>query len=94
MTTTIDGVVQTEAVDLSYHWDRRHRGRTGFASFELPFRVETLPEVPWGVFIPRAGSVFEVQLNGALLQSYGDLGQGNRADYAKAPSTCRCPGGC
>ncbi|MDP9877183.1 signal transduction histidine kinase [Variovorax boronicumulans] len=92
VTTTIDGVVQTEAVDLSYHWDRRHRGRTGFASFELPFRVETLPEVPWGVFIPRAGSVFEVQLNGALLQSYGDLGQGNRADYAKAPVYVPVPG--
>jgi signal transduction histidine kinase len=85
VTTTVDGVMRTEPLELSYHWDRRHGGRPGFASFDLPFTLAAAPDTPWGIFIPRVGNVFEVQLNGALLQVYGDLGHGNGADYAKAP---------
>ncbi|WP_261803657.1 histidine kinase [Variovorax sp. PAMC26660] len=92
VTTTIDGVTRTAPVELSYHWDRMHQGRPGFANFDLPFTLEATPEAPWGIFIPRAGSVFEVQLNDALLQVYGDLGSGNQADYAKAPIYVPVPG--
>jgi signal transduction histidine kinase len=92
VTTTVDGVTRTEPVELSYHWDRQHRGRPGFASFDLPFTLAAAPETPWGIFIPRVGNVFEVQLNGALLQVYGDLRAGNGADYAKAPIYVPVPG--
>jgi hypothetical protein len=94
VTTSVDGITRTEPVDLSYHWDRQHRGRPGLASFDLPFTLAAAPETPWGIFIPRVGNVFEVQLNGALLQVYGDLRVGNDADYAKAPIYVPCPGGC
>lgn len=92
VTTVVDGVVRTEPVDLSYHWDRQHHGRPGFARFDLPFRLDAAPETPWGIFIPRVGNVFEVQLNGALLQVYGDPERGNDADYAKAPIYVPVPG--
>lgn len=92
VTTTIDGVTRTGPVALSYHWDRLHGGRPGFADFDLPFTLDATPEAPWGIFIPRAGSVFEIQLNDALLQVYGDLGRGNQADYAKAPIYVPVPG--
>ena len=91
-TVTVDGATHTAAVELSYHWDRKHQGRPGFASFELPFTLDAVPETPWGIFIPRAGNVFEVSLNDALLQVYGDLGRGNGADYAKAPIYVPVPG--
>jgi hypothetical protein len=92
VTTSIDGITRTGPVELSYHWDRQHRGRPGLASFDLPFTLAAAPETPWGIFIPRVGNVFEVQLNGALLQVYGDLGVGNDADYAKAPIYVPVPG--
>lgn len=92
VTTSVDGVTRTEPVDLSYHWDRQHHGRPGLASFDLPFRLDAAPETPWGIFIPRVGNVFEVQLNDALLQVYGDLGRENSADYAKAPIYVPVPG--
>lgn len=91
-TVTVDGATQTAPVELSYHWDRQHRGRPGFASFELPFTLDAAPETPWGIFIPRAGNVLEVSLNDALLQVYGDLGRGNGPDYAKAPIYVPIPG--
>ena len=90
--TTIDGATRKAPVELSYHWDRQHGGRPGYATFELPFTLEAAPEVPWGIFIPRAGSVLEVWLNDALLQVYGDLARGNDADYAKAPLYVPVPG--
>ncbi|SFQ23241.1 histidine kinase [Variovorax sp. 770b2] len=92
VTTSIDGITRTGPVELSYHWDRQHRGRPGLASFDLPFTLADAPETPWGIFIPRVGNVFEVQLNGALLQVYGDLGVGNDTDYAKAPIYVPVPG--
>ena len=92
VTTTIDGVTEKAPVELSYHWDRQHAGRPGFAEFDLPFTLEAEPATPWGIFIPRAGNVLEVRLDGALLQVYGDLARGNGADYAKAPIYVPVPG--
>jgi signal transduction histidine kinase len=91
-TVTVDGATRTAPVELSYHWDRQHPGRPGFASFDLPFTLAAAPETPWGIFIPRAGNVLEVSLNGALLQVYGDLRRGNGPDYAKAPIYVPVPG--
>lgn len=92
VTVTVDGVTRTAPLELSYHWDREHRGRTGFANFELPFTLAAEPGTPWGIFIPRTGNVLEVWLNDALLQVYGDLGRGNGPDYAKAPIYVPIPG--
>jgi DNA-binding NarL/FixJ family response regulator len=94
VTTSVDGVTRTEPVDLSYHWDRRHQGRPGMASFDLPFTLDAAPDTPWGIFIPRVGNVFEVQLNDALLQVYGDLAAATTPTTPRRPSTCRCRGGC
>lgn len=82
---TVDGVTQEGVLALPYNWDRQHHGKAGRATFELPFVLDAVPETPWGIFIPRTGNVFEVRLNGALLQAYGDLDRDNGADYAKAP---------
>lgn len=72
-------------LELPYHWDRLHKGRPGSAVFSLPFQLEAAPQRPWGIYIARVGSVFELRLNGALLQASGDLGEAGGDDYAKAP---------
>jgi signal transduction histidine kinase len=83
--STVDGVTRETEVTLPYHWDRVHGGRPGDASFALPFVLAQAPDQPWGLFIPRVGTTFEVTLNGHVLQTYGDLSRLNGADYAKAP---------
>ena len=83
--STVDGVTKTAAVTLPYHWDRMNAARPGEARFDLPFTLAEAPGEPWGLFIARVGSAFEVGLNGKLLQTYGDLQDGGGADYAKAP---------
>lgn len=90
--TTVDGVTREGLVALPYNWDRQHLGKAGFATFDLPFTLDAAPESPWGIFIPRTGNVFEVRLNGALLQVYGNLDRGNGPDYAKAPIYMAVPG--
>ena len=85
VTTTVDGVTASGPANLSYHWDRMQAGQPGSARFELPFVLPQVPDAPWGIFIPRAGSTLEVRLNGSLLQTFGDLSKGGSADFAKAP---------
>lgn len=84
-TVTVDGQTQFSHVVLPYHWDRRHAGQHGAATFDFSFPLPELPEEPWGLFIPRLGNVFEVRLNGSLLQRSGELGRRGGADFAKAP---------
>lgn len=83
--STVDSDAREGPVTLPYHWDRTHKGRPGEARFTLPFRLDQTPTEPWGLFIPRVGSAFEVALNGRLMQTYGSLADPNGADYAKAP---------
>ena len=83
--SVVDGRTQEAAVTLPYHWDRVHQGRPGEARFTLPFRMAETTAEPWGLFIPRVGSAFDVALNGHVLQTYGDLARPHGADYAKAP---------
>lgn len=72
-------------VQLPYHWDSRHSGFSGEAVFDLPFELGEVPEVPYGLYLPRLGNAYEVWLNGVLLERNGDLQHYNGADYAKVP---------
>ena len=83
--SVVDGRTQEAPATLPYHWDRMQGGRPGEARFTLPFHMAGVPAEPWGLFIPRVGSAFDVALNGHVLQTYGDLARPHGADYAKAP---------
>ncbi len=83
--STVDGQTREGPATLPYHWDRMHKGRPGEARFALSFSLAETPGEPWGLFIPRVGSAFDVALNGRVLQTYGNLERPNGADYAKAP---------
>lgn len=91
VTTTVDGLTQVEPLRLPYHWDRQQAGRPGVASFELPFTLDRVPEGPWGIFIARIGTSFEIQLNGELLQVNGSLTRSDGGDYAKVPRFIAVP---
>jgi signal transduction histidine kinase len=82
---TVSGQTTQQAVSLPYHWDRHHKGLSGEATFELPFELQTVPAVPFGLYLPRLGNAYEIWLNDALLQRNGDLQHGNGPDFAKAP---------
>ncbi|MBA3057833.1 MAG: histidine kinase [Gammaproteobacteria bacterium] len=84
-TVTLKGQTQQQAVNLPYHWDRKHPGLAGSATFELAFELAAVPIEPYALYLPRLGNAYEIWLNGTLLQTKGDLQQGNGADYAKAP---------
>ena len=85
VTTTVDGQTRTAPLALPYHWDREQSAQPGTARFDLPFTLERRPDVPWGVYIPRVGNVFELRVNGELLRVHGDMVRPNGADYAKSP---------
>lgn len=85
VTTTVGGVTQVRPLRLPYHWDRQQAGQPGVASFDLPFSLEASPEVPWGIYMARVGTSFEVRLNGELLRAEGSLLRSDGGDYAKAP---------
>ncbi|TXT40801.1 MAG: putative signal transduction histidine kinase, partial [Comamonadaceae bacterium] len=82
---TTKGQTTQQLVNLPYHWDRQHPGLAGEAVFELPFELDQLPTVPFGLYVPRLGNAYEVWLNGVLLQRQGDLQNYNGSDFAKAP---------
>ncbi len=82
---TVGDQTTQQIVSLPYHWDRLHIGHPGRATFDLPFEMEALPTVPFGLYLPRLGNAYEIWLNGSLLQSNGDLQHYNGADFAKAP---------
>ena len=82
---TLQGQTTLSNVTLPYHWDRRHPGLAGAATFELPFEMPAVPTEPYALYLPRLGNAYEIWLNGVLLQSNGDLLKFNGADYAKLP---------
>jgi signal transduction histidine kinase len=84
-TVTVNGQTTRQVVSLPYHWDRHHAGLAGEAVFELPFELDQMPTVPFGLYVPRVGNAYEVWLNGVLLQRNGDLQNYNGSDFAKAP---------
>lgn len=85
VTSSVDGQTRTAPLALPYHWDREQAAKPGSARFDLPFVIADRPVVPWGVFIPRVGSAFELRVNGELLRVHGDMVLPNGADYAKSP---------
>ncbi|MDO8251250.1 MAG: hypothetical protein Q7T78_16230, partial [Rhodoferax sp.] len=40
---TVQGHTTSESVSLPYHWDRRHNGLPGAATFEVPFELNEVP---------------------------------------------------
>ncbi len=84
-TVTVQGQTTRQTVSLPYHWDRHHMGLPGQATFEVPFELQEVPAVPFGLYVPRLGNAYEIWLNGTLLQRNGDLQQGNGPDFAKGP---------
>jgi signal transduction histidine kinase len=82
---TVQDCSTLEQVQLPYHWDRHHPSQSGEASFDLKFHLGDLPTVPHGLYMPRLGNVFEIWLNGVLLQRKGDLQHADGPDFAKVP---------
>lgn len=76
---------------LPYNWDREHKGRPGSAVFEIPLVLDGPPAEPYAVYFSRVGNRAEIWLNGILLSRFGDLEQGDRQDYAKAPQYVLIP---
>jgi signal transduction histidine kinase len=70
---------------LPFHWDRNFPATTGRASFDIPFTLERLPAYPYALYIPRVGNAFAIWINDVLVQSDGDLDEGNGDDFAKLP---------
>jgi signal transduction histidine kinase len=90
---TLDGVTRDAPLMLPYNWDRHHAGRPGHATLDLPFTLATEPQSSWGIYVPRVGNVFELRLNGMLLQARGDLARGNGPDHGRAPVYVPVPRG-
>ncbi|MDI1245157.1 MAG: hypothetical protein PSV24_07125, partial [Rhodoferax sp.] len=89
---TVDGVTSRQDVTLPYIWDIANAGSSGEATFELSFDLSRLPEDSWGIYLPSVGNVYEIWLNGMLLQRQGHLlAQGD--DYAKVPRYVALPPG-
>ncbi len=70
---------------LPFAWDDEHADQQGFATLDLRFAVDPLPQEPWGIFIPWVGNAYEVWLNGVLLQRHGDMLHFNGASYSRIP---------
>lgn len=85
VTWTVHGQTEQQRLQLPYHWDRRHPGASGEATFVLDFALDAAPDLPYGLYLPRLGNAYEVRLNGALLQKNGDLLHPNGSDFAKLP---------
>jgi signal transduction histidine kinase len=82
---TIEGLTTQQTVRLPYHWDSIHQGQQGKATFEVRFALLELPDKPYGLYVSRLGTAYEIWLNGVLLQRNGDLLNFDGADYAKLP---------
>ena len=92
-TVEVDGLTERKQVALPYHWDRHNPGRAGRASFELSFALDAVPHEPWGLYLPRLGTAYEVWLNGTLVQHEGDMQHGNGADFGQVPRLVPLPAG-
>lgn len=83
---TLQGAAPVQSgVELPYHWDRRHPGLAGAATFEIDFGPPVTSAKSYAIYIPRLGNAYEIWLNGNLLEKNGDLTKFNGGDYAKVP---------
>lgn len=94
--TTVNGVVTQGMVTLPYNWDKRHKGQSGTATFDIAFSLANTDESKVGqsveapvtlqaVYFLRLGTAYEVSLNGTLLERNGDLQTPNSADFGMIP---------
>ncbi len=77
------GVGEGVPVRLPDAWNGRQREGTWI--YETTFHIDSPPEVPWGLYVPRAGNRYAVYLNGRLLGQLGAFA-GDLSDYAQRPS--------
>ena len=92
-TVEVDGQVRHFEATLPYVWDQWHRGARGHAEFELSLSLQEIPKEPWFLYFLRLGNAYEVRLNGALLNSNGDLNAFDRGDYGQIPRLVTIPVG-
>ncbi|WP_087747493.1 MULTISPECIES: sensor histidine kinase [unclassified Acidovorax] len=92
-TVEVDGQVRHFEATLPYVWDWWHRGGRGHAEFEMSLSLQDIPKEPWFLYFLRLGNAYEVRLNGALLDSKGDLKTFDRNDYGQIPRLITIPVG-
>lgn len=76
---------------LPYVWDWWHRARGACRIRDGP-PLQDIPKEPWFLYL-RLGNAYEVRLNGALLDSNGDLKTFDRDDYGQIPCLITIPVG-
>jgi signal transduction histidine kinase len=81
---TQDARQQGWLVRLPDPWDRASPPRSGKASYRLHFELPRLDELPYALYIPRAGNRMRIDINGKLLAQYGRL-EVPDSDYSKLP---------
>lgn len=92
-TVEVEGQVQYLETTLPYAWDWWHRGSKGHADFEMALTLRDIPHEPWLIYFLRLGNAYEVRLNGALLESKGDMGRFDKDDYGQVPRLVAIPEG-
>jgi signal transduction histidine kinase len=73
---------QSELVQLPDSWNKSDK--QGTWDYQLSFTLDELPSVAWGIYLPRVGNRFSVQLNGQKIAQQG-LSNDTRSDYAQKP---------
>lgn len=92
-TVEVDGQVRHFKATLPYAWDWWYRGARGYADFEMSLPLQEVPKEPWFLYFMRLGNAYEIRLNGALLDSKGDLTTFDRDDYGQIPRLITIPVG-
>ena len=92
-TVQINGQVQHVNATLPYSWAYWHGGASGHADFQIALPLHSLPTEPWYLYFLRLGNAYEVRLNGALLDSKGDMDAFDQGDYAQIPHLIAIPVG-
>jgi signal transduction histidine kinase len=76
-----DGAKRAD-IQLPDSWNKSNW--QGTWDYALAFTLPSMPTEPWGVYLPRVGNRFSIQLNGHVLAQLG-LDQGVGKDYAQKP---------
>ncbi len=85
LTLLADAPQTRTSVSLPYVWDREHPGESGWAVFQIPFRIEEVPYGTYGLYIPRVGNAYQVVFNNKLLVSKGNVHNPGNEDFGKLP---------
>jgi signal transduction histidine kinase len=77
-------------VRLPDPWDRAEPPRSGEASYRLRIELPQVDELPYALYIPRAGNRMRIGVNGELLAQFGRLDSAD-SDYSKLPVFVHIP---